>query len=326
MATPDSHIPSLRPPLWGLLAGLLTLLALIYLVVTHLGELSHFAQLARQAEPKWILVSIVLQLATYLCAGLIWRQVAGSTGKRLKVSALARLAVEKLSIDQLLPTAGMSGSLVVMRAMRRLGATASGAMEAIVIDMFSYYLSFALVALITVFIMYFYHGITTIVIELLGAFTLIAASVPFLIWWLVRHRNWQPPQWLRRRKVVTQTLEALAQVSPQRLYAPRLIVSTTLLHVAIFLLDSATLWTMLQVTGTPAGLHTSFAAMVMGSVAGAVSFLPGGIGGFEVGCTTTLTLLGVPIEASLTATLLLRGFTLWLPLLPGLFLARRDMM
>ncbi|MCE8002886.1 hypothetical protein [Billgrantia ethanolica] len=36
-----------------------------------------------------------------------------------------------------------------------------------------------------------------------------------------------------------------------------------------------------------------------------------------------LTLLGVPLEAALTATLLLRGMTLWLPMLPGLWFARR---
>ena len=39
-----------------------------------------------------------------------------------------------------------------------------------------------------------------------------------------------------------------------------------------------------------------------------------------------LGLLGIRIEAGLTATLLFRGFTLWLPtMLPGLWLARREL-
>jgi hypothetical protein len=33
--------------------------------------------------------------------------------------------------------------------------------------------------------------------------------------------------------------------------------------------------------------------------------------------------LGTPIEAAITATLMLRGFTLWLPLLPGGVLLRQ---
>jgi uncharacterized membrane protein YbhN (UPF0104 family) len=36
-----------------------------------------------------------------------------------------------------------------------------------------------------------------------------------------------------------------------------------------------------------------------------------------------LRLLGVGFEAAIAATLLLRGFTLWLPLIPGLFATRR---
>jgi len=35
--------------------------------------------------------------------------------------------------------------------------------------------------------------------------------------------------------------------------------------------------------------------------------------------------LGVEVEAALAATLLLRGLTFWLPMVPGLWLARREM-
>ena len=38
-----------------------------------------------------------------------------------------------------------------------------------------------------------------------------------------------------------------------------------------------------------------------------------------------LRLFGVPFEAAVSATLLFRGFTLWLPLLPGGILLRREL-
>jgi uncharacterized membrane protein YbhN (UPF0104 family) len=38
--------------------------------------------------------------------------------------------------------------------------------------------------------------------------------------------------------------------------------------------------------------------------------------------TATLHLLGIPVEAAFAATMLFRLLTLWLPLLPGLFLMR----
>ena len=37
-----------------------------------------------------------------------------------------------------------------------------------------------------------------------------------------------------------------------------------------------------------------------------------------------LSLLGVTIETALAATLLLRGLTFWLPMVPGLWLAERE--
>ncbi len=36
-------------------------------------------------------------------------------------------------------------------------------------------------------------------------------------------------------------------------------------------------------------------------------------------------MLGVTLEAAFTATLLLRGFTLWLPMIPGLWLTKSEM-
>ena len=49
-----------------------------------------------------------------------------------------------------------------------------------------------------------------------------------------------------------------------------------------------------------------------------------GLGTFEAGTTGMLTLLGMPVEAALSATILLRGLTFWLPMLPGVWITRRE--
>jgi hypothetical protein len=48
------------------------------------------------------------------------------------------------------------------------------------------------------------------------------------------------------------------------------------------------------------------------------------LGTFEGAAVTMLHVLGVDVEAALAATLLLRGLTFWLPMIPGLWLARRE--
>jgi Mg2+-importing ATPase len=52
--------------------------------------------------------------------------------------------------------------------------------------------------------------------------------------------------------------------------------------------------------------------------------VPGGLGVFEAVSVATLKLIGVSVAAGLAATLLFRGFSFWLPMMPGLILARRE--
>jgi uncharacterized membrane protein YbhN (UPF0104 family) len=93
----------------------------------------------------------------------------------------------------------------------------------------------------------------------------------------------------------------------------------------IFLLDGATLWAALQAIGQSPPLMVAIAAFMVGSITASLGPFPLGLGGFEAACTSMLTLLGVPLEAAFTATFLLRGCTLWLPMLPELWLARREL-
>jgi len=62
----------------------------------------------------------------------------------------------------------------------------------------------------------------------------------------------------------------------------------------------------------------------MVSMAATLGPIPLGLGTFEAACVGMLSLPGVAIETALAATLLQRGLTFWLPMLPGLWLARRE--
>lgn len=316
---------SLRVPKAAFLISLLMLAVLIVLVYTHRGDTERFALTLERAEPGWLVLAVLLQLGTYCCVGAIWGQVARSGGHHLRFGVLVRLAVEKLTVDQLMPTVGMAGNLAVARAMRRYGLPGRLAMEALIIDILSRYAAYLVVAVITVTILWLHHDVTPLVRWLLAAFAVIATNIPLTIWWLLRHRKWHPPGWLGRSERILRLLDAVSRVSPDRIGSPKLVTLSGLLQMAIFFLDAGTLWSVLRAIGISAPPITAFAALVMASIAGTVSFLPGGIGSFEAGSTATLTLLGIPIEAALTGTLLLRGLTLWLPLIPGFIMARHDM-
>jgi uncharacterized membrane protein YbhN (UPF0104 family) len=107
----------------------------------------------------------------------------------------------------------------------------------------------------------------------------------------------------------------------KQIYSPNLLAFARAFNLLIFLLDSGSLWAVLRSLGIEASFVTAFIAIVLASITATLSALPGGNGGFEAGSVALLIILGVPVEAALTGTIIFRGFSLWLPLLPGLYFA-----
>jgi len=68
--------------------------------------------------------------------------------------------------------------------------------------------------------------------------------------------------------------------------------------VLVFLLDAATLAVVFPLTWHCRAAHDGVHRFYNRIYSGTVSFMPGGIGGFEAGAIGTLTLLGIPIEAA----------------------------
>jgi glycosyltransferase 2 family protein len=83
---------------------------------------------------------------------------------------------------------------------------------------------------------------------------------------------------------------------------------------------------MLRAIAKPADAAMVFASFVVASMVATLAWVPGGLGTFEGTCVAMLHVHGAAIEAARAATLLARGFTFWLPMAPGLTIARRVMM
>ena len=97
-----------------------------------------------------------------------------------------------------------------------------------------------------------------------------------------------------------------------------------MLQLGIVAADAATVWTMFRAIGVRAAPQTVFASFALSTVARTIGIVPGGLGVFEAVSVATLRLLGVPLASSLGATLLFRGLSYWLPMLPGTLAAHRE--
>jgi hypothetical protein len=324
-----AHLPeSPTPSSWKIglswLTGLLILGAVVAAAL-HFTELQRFAELARQAQPVWLLVALALQVATYFAAAGVWWVTLKRAKQPRPYLSLVPMGLAKLFTDQALPTGGIGGTILVVSGLARRGVPKGIAMATLLLGMTSYYTAYLIAVAVALSVLYAEHALDGLMLAGAGVFVLVAFGVPMAVLMVRRWARVWPFTLATRIPALATLLEAMAEAPAQTLRDPVSFLVSALLQFGVFVLDAATLWAMLHAVGSDGDPMAAFAGFIMASVAATVGPMPLGLGTFEAVSTAVLHLEGQSVAAALTATLLLRGFTFWLPMIPGLILARREL-
>lgn len=299
----------------------LGLVIAVVLVATHFVEEKAFARLVERMRPRWILAAVVLQLGTYWAEAQLWWVVLDRTGSRRGLRALFGLAFAKLFLDQMLPSAGVSGSLLVVRGLERRGVPRGTCLAAVLLELRTYYVAYATALAGALALLATHQRLSRLVlvpsIVFIGG--VAAASLFFAFGPRARVLGR-----IRRVRFLRPLAEALSEAPPEVARDGRLFVSCCLLELTVIALDALTLGVLLHAVGSDPHPSAVFASFMLASLARTMGPVPGGLGTFEAVAVATLGLAGVPVAEALAATLLFRGFSFWLPLLPGLVLTRHE--
>jgi uncharacterized protein (TIRG00374 family) len=300
----------------------LAILVAVALFASHRSEGQEFARLVAHAKPAWLLLGVLLQMCTYVTDARIWQRIILRAGVSRPLRSYMSLGLAKLFMDQLLPSGGMSGTLLIVRALDRRGIPRGSSMAAIVVDVVSYYAAYVAALTIALGVVWAHGNLTLYIILPAVIFAPVAAGIPTALVLVSRGRRL--PRWIRRLPIVGSGLRALAEATPGIAHDGWLIARCIGLQAVIFLLDAGTLWVILSALGISVDPAPVFASFVLSTLARTLGPVPGGLGIFEAASVATLNLMGVPIAAGLASTLLFRGFSFWLPMVPGMILARRE--
>jgi hypothetical protein len=316
--------PTVAAPLLAWLSGFL-LLAVLVFVVAHVSEEQALARLLARAQPVWLLLAALLQALTYVCAGAVWQRALLRHGVGGRPWRLVPLGLAKLFTDQALPSAGVSGTLLVIAALGRRGVERGVAVAAVLAGLVGYYAAYLLATLGAVMILWWHGELRVVILVPVALLCLLAAGVPLALVLLRGRALPRLSPWLEWLPGASSVAATLRDAPLSGLFAPRLLLETTLLQLAIFSLDALTLAVTLRAVGAPLDPVVAFASFVIASIVATLAWIPGGLGTFEGSCVAMLHLHGVSVESALAGTLLLRGFSFWLPMLPGFALARREL-
>ncbi len=316
--------PAATPARRGWLAALLGLAALGVLVgaVVRYGEAERFFAAVRGADPRWLALALLLQAATYLTEAGAWQGVLRRGRAARPLAELYGLAIVSLFTNQVVPSAGVAGTFVVVLALERRGVPRSTAVAAVLVDLIGYYIAFAVAIGLSIAVLAAHHDLPAIVLGMAVGIAVLGTAISVSALRIAAPGR-EPPRWFRRWPAARRAIDAVASADPALVRLPRLLLRAGILRTGNFALDGLTLWACLRAVGEGTPAPAAFAACVVGTLARTLGLVPGGLGTFEGGTLGGLALFGVAIEPGLAATLLFRGLSFWLPLLPGLWLGRR---
>lgn len=319
---PAPRIP--HPGAASILLGVLLLAALVG-AVSRFSEIEEFLALAERMRPGWLVAGLLLQFATYLCEAMSWHACLRRVGQPAPLSALLPLSVAKLFSDQAMPSGGLSGNAFFLGALRRRDVPARDALTCMLIDLVTYFIAYVLMALLSLLVLGWHHALNRWIGTLTAVFVALQLSAPLLVLGLRRHDAFIERITERHLKRLQQAVRLLRDAPAALLVEHGFMARQVLWHALVVLLDTGSLWMMLKGIGQELSPLLVFASFVTASMVSSLSPVPLGLGTFEATCVTMLHGFGIGVEASFTATLLLRGLTVWVPMLPGVWLIRREM-
>jgi Mg2+-importing ATPase len=302
----------------------LALLAAVIAASHHFSESQTFARLAERARPGWILLAIGLQLGTHLAQGQVFRIVARAGGFALGFATACRLGLAKLFVDQAVPSAGLSGTVVLANGLERRGMRRPVVAAGVAVDLASYYAAYVACLAVALALATARGELNALILVASLVLVVFAAAISTVVIAMSGRSVYRLPRALLRLKVVRSVFGFIGGADPALTRSTRLLLSTTFYQVVVVLCDAASVWVLLRSLGSHGSPSGVFASFMVSSLLRTIGFTPGGLGTFEAASVVTLRMIGVPLAAALAATLLFRGLSFWLPMLPGLWFSHRE--
>jgi uncharacterized membrane protein YbhN (UPF0104 family)/tRNA A-37 threonylcarbamoyl transferase component Bud32 len=322
-AAPDGHVPPVqlerfRPrTIVSLIAGVFA----AYILSAQLAHVS-FDTLLKESNPGWLVAALALSATTYVGATLA---ISGFVLEKLNM--LRTLLVQVAGSFVILVTpAAVGGVALNVRYLRKAGVDAADAGASVGVTQVMSFIVFFVLVVISAAISGTSRATKTlttpheweyIALAVLAGLALIVLAIPAGRKLLLS----------RVGSLANQVIPRLLDVAQQPIKLVQGIGGSVLISIA-YILCLATC--VLAVGDTRIPIASIAVAYLAGNAAGSFIPSPGGIGTVEAALSFGLVGAGMPAATALTAVLLFRTVTFWLPVLAGWvslhYLQRKDIL
>jgi len=321
------NLPSMRKFIFILVIFLGA--AFVYL---SFSELESILRTLRQGNFWFILLAVLIQLAWFLLAGLIFQSLYHVLGMENTVYRFSLLAASALFINIVTPSAGVGGVAVFISDARRNGQSVGKVTVANMLYLFLDYVAFLFVLALGLIVLFRRNDLGPTELAASGVMLAIATGLGFMLYLGARSADALGNALAKMARLINRILDpflhrAYLRESRAHEFAHEMAsdlkslpekvhnLSTPLLYSfagkALLMLILLSIFLAFQVPFTAGTIIGGFAISYLFLI---VSPTPSGVGIVEGIMPLALSSLRVPWSEAVIITLAYRGITFWLPL------------
>lgn len=300
----------------------LGLVLVVVAVVTLLPGLGALRTRLSHADPKWLLLGVVLKVLSGLGYIAVFRMVFC---RRMTWRVSYQIGMSELGANALFPTGGAGGLALGVWALKRGGMPASEIARRSV----AFFLLTSVANVVGLIVVGLGLAAQIFPGETNAALTLIPAAVAAIAVMgallagrtsVKLHRRLERSEQGESSRRARAALKALVAVADGVNEAVALLREGNAWliggMIAYLVFDVMILWATFRAFGAAPPLAIVWIAYLIGELGGLIP-VPGGIGGVDAGLVGTLVLYNVPITAATSAVLAYRAIALWVPAILG---------
>ena len=309
---------------------LLLLLAGTYLLLPRLGGATHSLQLLVQADGRYLLAALALQIVSLLCIAYLVHQAVPAFGPALDFGCVLQVIMASQFTSMFIPSAGLSGLALRVRYFGERGCQVETALASYALEGLGHGLAIAVtVTLVLLSLTLTGQGAPWWILALLLAPMLLGLAVLAIALGQPQSDDWRYAVLDRVNKVLARLGRRPLEAAPlqQRLdqvrQAVRALSGPRRLRLLVasmgrILSDILCLQMTLLAFGQAVRLSMTTLGYTLSSVLAYLSALPGGLFVTESSLSAILAREAVPAAVAVAATLTYRLFAFWLPRVVGL--------
>lgn len=324
---------------WKLLLNVVTLVALVGLAFGIRDQLVLTLHNLLKVNAWLLALMIPIQVLNYDAQARLYRGLFAIAGNRVQYKDMYRSSLEMNFVNQVFPTAGVTGLSYFSLRMKGEKLSAAKASAVHLLKLILVILSFEMLIVLGVFALAVEGQMNSVILLLAASLTTIlvigTAGFAFIIGSKKRIAGF----FTYITKLLNKVIHVVRRNNPETINIQRVRTLLEDLHDNYKLMARdwsrlkrpllwafmANVWEVMSIYvvylafGEWVNIGAVILAYAVANFAGFVSVLPGGIGVYEVLMTVTLTMMGVPAGISLSVTIMYRVLNTLIQMPPGYF-------